>query len=48
LLSGDISGAENLEVPRLYQWHDDDGDLHVTDEKNIPADKRSSAVPLDF
>jgi Uncharacterized membrane protein, required for colicin V production len=35
-------------VPRLYQWQDDDGQLHITDEKDVPPAKRSSAKPINF
>ena len=48
LLGGDIATAENLEAPRLYQWYDDEGEMHITDEKDVPAAKKSSAKVLEF
>lgn len=47
-LLGSDAVADGVVVPRLYQWQDDDGQLHITDEKDVPPAKRSSAKPIDF
>lgn len=48
LLGRDVSAGENLEVPRMYQWYDDDGEMHITDEKDVPPAKKASAKVLKF
>lgn len=40
--------GEIPDVPRLYQWYDDEGEMHITDEKDVPPAKRSSAKVLEF
>lgn len=45
LLGGDAA-AGDLVLPQLYQWYDDQGQLHITDEKDVPPAKRSSAKPV--
>lgn len=48
LLGNDAATVENLETPRLYQWYDDEGEMHITDEKDVPPAKKSSAKVLEF
>lgn len=48
LLGRDAPAGESLEVPRLYQWYDDEGELHITDEKDVPSAKKASAKVLEF
>lgn len=48
LLGRDADVGEILEVPRLYQWYDDEGEMRITDEKDVPPGKRASATILEF
>lgn len=48
LLREDPSALKDVQVPQMYQWHDDHGELHVTDERHVPANKRSTAKPIDL
>jgi|GEM_PF-3119441 uncharacterized membrane protein required for colicin V production len=34
--------------PQWFQWHDDEGHLHVTEFESVPEDKKSSAQPVNF
>jgi uncharacterized membrane protein required for colicin V production len=48
MLGGD-SGTPAVErAPKLFQWHDQDGQLQVTDYDAIPVDKKASAQALKF
>jgi uncharacterized membrane protein required for colicin V production len=48
LFGREAAAGEKLEAPRLYQWYDDDGEMHITDEKDVPPAKRSAAKVLEF
>jgi uncharacterized membrane protein required for colicin V production len=47
-LLGSDAEVDGVMVQRLYQWHDDDGQMHLTDEKDVPPAKRSSAKAIEF
>lgn len=48
LLGNDSSALANVEVPELFQWHDEAGELHVTDYQGIPENKKAEAEPIKF
>lgn len=45
---GGESAAGDVVIPQLYEWYDDSGEMHITDEKEVPAAKRATAQPFDL
>lgn len=43
-----LGEESNVRAPELFQWHDDEGQLQVTDYAAIPETKKASAQALKF